>query len=84
MARHGGGTQLPHLMNDIQKYFEIFKICLHILDTLMSLNRRRGVVLHTVVVDARSDVVDVTLYESVVNPERVETRLGDLEGLRFD
>ena len=25
-----------------------------------------------------------TLYESVVNPERVETRLGDLEGLRFD
>ena len=30
------------------------------------------------------DVVDVTLYESVVNPERVETRLGDLEGLRFD
>lgn len=40
--------------------------------------------LHTVVVDARSDVVDVTLYESVVNPERVETRLGDLEGLRFD
>ena len=40
--------------------------------------------LHIVVVDARSDVVDVTLYESVVNPERVETRLGDLEGLRFD
>ena len=40
MARHGGGTQLPHLMNDIQKCFEIFKICLHILDTLMSLNRR--------------------------------------------
>ena len=26
----------------------------------------------------------VTLKESVVNPDRVDTRLGDLEGLRFD